>query len=580
MQSNIFKLAIILFSISSYSFAQELNDSFLKSLPDNIASDLMKRSQESESNDEVQYRRPSTFIKKPEPTSERFGAQVFSMMQTTLMPINEPNFDSSYVLDFGDEVEIQLIGQKSLTKKIRIRGDGSINLDDIGKIYLAGLPLKDASDLIKAKVNNTFIGVEAFLTLVNVRNIQILVVGNAYNPGPYTLNGNTNIFHALSVSGGPSEYGSFRSINLIRNNKIIENVDLYDAFIYGKYNFNTRLRSGDMVFINPVGKVITINGAVKRPGKYELIEGENASTALSFANGLNSFADIYGIKLERIINGKIKQLPIINLEQLNEINIQDTDMIDIRSFSFRSIEISGAVQNPGIYLMNEGDNMFDAIKKAGGYTDSAYPFGGVYESREAQEINEMAAEELYQDLLDEIISLQQSDVTKTAPISRDSIEMTEELKDADITGRVIADFINEDQDNPIFVKDGDKITIPELTNQVYVYGEIASEGAALYSDGEGVQYYINKKGGLKKSAEKKSIYVLHPNGESELLSRNRNIFVNQKNKNVKIYPGSIIFIPRDIDNGLNATMRAQSIATIIGNIGVSLASLSVLSDRP
>lgn len=182
MQSNIFKLAIILFSISSYSFAQELNDSFLKSLPDNIASDLMKRSQESESNDEVQYRRPSTFIKKPEPTSERFGAQVFSMMQTTLMPINEPNFDSSYVLDFGDEVEIQLIGQKSLTKKIRIRGDGSINLDDIGKIYLAGLPLKDASDLIKAKVNNTFIGVEAFLTLVNVRNIQILVVGNAYNP--------------------------------------------------------------------------------------------------------------------------------------------------------------------------------------------------------------------------------------------------------------------------------------------------------------------------------------------------------------------------------------------------------------
>lgn len=580
MQSNIFKLAITLFLISPYSFGQELNDSFLKSLPDNIASDLIKRSQDSESNDEVQYRRPSTFIKKPEPTSERFGAQVFSMMQTTLMPINEPNFDSSYVLDFGDEVEIQLIGQKSLTKKIRIRSDGSINLDDVGKVFVAGLPLKDASDLIKAKVNNTFIGVEAFLTLVNVRNIQILVVGNVYNPGPYTLNGNTNIFHALSVSGGPSEYGSFRSINLIRNNKIIENVDLYDSFIYGKYNFNSRLRSGDMVFVNPVGKVITVNGAVKRPGQYELIDSENASTAISFANGLNSFADIYGIKLERIINGKIKQLPIINLEQLNEIQVQDTDMIDIRSFSFRSIEISGAVQNPGVYLMNEGDDMFDAIKKAGGYTKSAYPFGGVYESREAQEINEMAAEELYQDLLDEIISLQQSDITKTAPISKDSIEMTEELKDADITGRVIADFINEDQDNPIFVKDGDKITIPELTNQVYVYGEIASEGAALFSDGEGVQYYINKKGGLKKNAEKKSIYVLHPNGESELLSRNRNIFVNQKNKNVKIYPGSIIFIPRDIDNGFNATMRAQSIATIIGNIGVSLASLSVLSDRP
>ena len=150
------------------------------------------------------------------------------------MPINEPNLDSTYILDFGDTLEIQLIGQKNSIDNLSIKRDGSINIPEIGKIFVSGLSLDEVNGLIKSKISSAYIGVEAFISLINIRDIQIIVTGNAYNPGIYTLNGNSNILNALSMAGGVSENGSYRKIDLIRNNEIIRSFDLYDIFMYGK----------------------------------------------------------------------------------------------------------------------------------------------------------------------------------------------------------------------------------------------------------------------------------------------------------------------------------------------------------
>ena len=139
----------------------------------------MKKIMESE-----QYRRPTTFIEKPAADSSRFGINIFSMMQTTLMPINEPNFDSNYVLDIGDVLQLQLVGSKSLIIDLTIKRDGSISVPEIGKIIIAGLSLEDAIDLVRKKIEISYIGVDTFLTLSKVRDIQIVVSGNVFNPGP------------------------------------------------------------------------------------------------------------------------------------------------------------------------------------------------------------------------------------------------------------------------------------------------------------------------------------------------------------------------------------------------------------
>ena len=190
------KLKLKIFGISLFLLisisAQELDPAFLASLPEEVRDDLLAQAEMKKVMESEQYRRPTTFIDKPETDSMRFGINIFSMMQTTLMPINEPNFDSNYVLDIGDVLQLQLVGQKSLIIDLTIKRDGSISVPEIGKIFIAGLSLSEAIDLVRNKIEISYIGVDTFLTLSKVRDIQIVVSGNAFNPGPYTINGNDN----------------------------------------------------------------------------------------------------------------------------------------------------------------------------------------------------------------------------------------------------------------------------------------------------------------------------------------------------------------------------------------------------
>lgn len=564
----------ILLVLSLSVLSQELDQEFLDSLPEEISEDLKKQIKAKEVAEGPQYRRASTYVEKPdEIESDRFGLKIFSMMQTSLMPINEPNLDDSYILDFGDEVEIQFIGQKS--EKIReiVNRDGSINLEDIGRVYLSGLSLDNAFNLIKTKVSEAYIGVDVNISLVSIRDIQVIVAGSVFNPGPYTLNGNSNIFHALSVSGGPLLGGSYRDIDLIRDNKVIENVDLYETFIFGKSNYKTRLQSGDIIFVNPVNNVVSIQGAVKRPGEYELLENEKLVSLFNFSNGFSASADKSYIVLNRILDGKFKTLRLQNISQLDDIDNKDGDQIFIRSYPFRSVSVEGAVFNPGQYLMNAGDTINDLIEKAGGYSDNAYKFGAIYENKEAEEVNTLAVESLYEEFLDSILRFAQETSVEVDLLPL--VELANQIRTAEPNGRIIIDL--DDTSTQVLLKDEDSLFIPEYTNQIYMYGEIFSEGALKYVEKFTLKDYINKVGGLTESADEEKIYILHPNGETFLLNPSRNIFSNQP-KNQEIFPGSIIFVPKKVENRLAARLAAQSYAAILGSIGVSLASLSVLKD--
>ena len=576
MKYSLYASLLFISFLSVNSISQELDTAFLSSLPQDVATDLINRSNKRNALEQPQYRRPSTFIDKPEPTSDRFGAQIFSMMQSSLMPVNEPNFDSSYVLDFGDQLQIQLIGQKSNIDKIMINRDGSINITDIGKLFVGGLTLKDASNLIKSKINQSFIGVDAFVTLINVRDVQIIMAGNVFNPGSYTLNGNSNIFHALSVSGGPSENGSFRLIDLIRDSKKIETIDLYETFIFGKPSFNTRLRSGDIVFVNTIQKNVKISGAIIRPGSYELKDDENLSKLIQFSNGMNGYADLKNIRLERVLDGTIKMLPISNISQFDSIKAKKGDQVFIREFPFRLVNISGAVINPGTYSMNSGDNILDIIKKAGGYTESAYPFGALYTSEEVKKINGDALQKLYEDSLDSILQLIKN--TGTEADFSPMLAILTQLKDLEPNGRVIVDLDKETNNDFTILKNNDKIIIPEKTNQVYIYGSISSPRAIKYVEGATAIDYINKMGSFNKNADKSAIYILYPNGVSINIGVGKNIFANQQAKKIQIYPGSIIYVPEEIDGAYTRRLTSTAYAAILGNIGVTLASLSVLKD--
>jgi protein involved in polysaccharide export with SLBB domain len=137
--------------------------------------------------------------------------------------------------------------------------------------------------------------------------------------------------------------------------------------------------------------------------------------------------------------------------------------------------------------------------------------------------------------------------------------------------------LESDSSLDILLQDGDKVTIPEFLDHIYVFGEINTEGTIRYKEGADIKFYIDKKGGYNPYANKKNVYVLHPNGETSLISARRNIFMNQGNNDVTIYPGSVIFVPRKAAR-IPFSVAAQAYASILGNIGISLASVSVLKD--
>ena len=226
--------------------------------------------------------------------------------------------------------------------------------------------------------------------------------------------------------------------------------------------------------------------------------------------------------------------------------------------------------------MTEGSTIKDVISKAGGYTDSAYPFGAVYENQDALVINKRAKEILYEDFIDNIITLSQQNPDGGFNFTA-FIDLTEKLKKTKPNGRMVIDLLDDESSNDIYVKDGDFITIPEQPNHVYVYGEVSSEGAIQFEFDESIEEYINKSGGYKETADKLAVYIMQPNGNTQRYDLQRNLFESQR-RNLEIYPGSIIFIPRKIDNSAARRIATQAYVSILGNLGIALASLSNLSD--
>ena len=575
------------------AYSQEISEEFLNTLPPGVKSDVLNRIDDQEKITDPTYSsiQTQTKIEKEELEGELdedddfirniddlmiFGSDFFRTYQSTYMPINEPNLSSEYILDFGDTLEIQLVGQKNYQQKFALQRDGSINLPDIGKVILTGLSLDNAYSLINAKVESAYIGTQAYVSLGNIRDINVLVSGNAYNPGIYTLPGNSNILHAISVAGGINEFGSYREINLIRNQKIIETLDMYDVLITGIYNTKITLQSGDTIFVKPVKNMISIDGAVKRPAKYELFKNQNLSDVINYANGVDVQADNSNIFLDRIIDGEVKALPISDVKDFEKIQSKDGDKIFIRKHSFRLVSIEGAILRPGRYLMAEGESIDDLLKKSGGYTSNAYPFGAVYETEQALLINKMAKDILYEEFIDNIITASQKNPTGGFDISS-IVDLTENLKNNSPNGRVAVDIENEGSN--VILSDKDRLIIPETPKHIYIYGQVSYEGALRYEDSYNLDNYISKAGGLKENASDTAIYVLHPNGDTQRAILRKSLFQNSPDSELILYPGSVIFVPRGIDNSATNRLAAQAYVSILGNIGIALASLSSINNN-
>ena len=580
-----------------YAQVGSLNADFLDSLPQNIQEELMLNI-EGPQTDETYNLKPNTRIFNLEQGIDKiktdiknlestlmleskdfdslkiFGHDFFSSYQTSFAPINEFNFTADYILDVGDKLDLQIFGKSNLSKKVFVLRDGTINIPRVGVLRVAGLEYSDALDQIAEFVRTKNPSVEVSVGLEKSRDIRVLLVGNVKNPGMYTLSGGSTVLSLLHAAGGISSNGSLREIQHKRNNKLIQSTDLYGMLLNGDLSEFNILRSGDVVLVPPAKKLVSITGGVFNPAIYEILEGENIINLYEYAGGLINTKDPSGEIYLR--DGSI--IPFNDFNE-SDYSFENGDSIFARLYSpinreVFKVKISGAVESPGTYSFSSGEKLSDIIAKAGGYEKNAYPKGGQLYRKSVAQIEKEIVDRTYRELITYIASTSSSPVGGLGLSATTNLPLIlAEIKNIKPKGRLASEFnlnkLKEDPSLDTILSHNDEIVIPYFTSEVFVLGEVQSPGAYRFVAGQAYKGYIDASGGLGQFAYPENTIVISPSGEA-YAAKNRLAFLNNQ---IEIYPGSIIYVPREIGK-LEGVSLAATIAPIISSLALSLASLN------
>lgn len=582
--------------------AQTINEDFINSLPESIRGNIISQIGSNISSGQIDQKRYSAFDSSVDidPRNQIeilqdfsnlpiFGSDFFNSFSSTFMPINDPSADPSYILDIDDLITIQVITGDFISAEHRISRDGSIFLQNVGSVTLAGLSIQQANKLINSLLNKFFIDTEVIVTLKEVRDIQVLVTGEVKVPGIYTLGGYSSILHAISSAGGVKDSGTLRNVLVKRNGKIINKIDLYELFTKADTSNISSLRSGDSVLVNSTNNKVRIIGAVNRPAIYEFNSGETAKEIIEYSGGFSyrSESELFYVSRDNdqtsnLLLSSLDHEKII-LESGDKIFVPfrkfERDNLDLgqnKTFITKPVKISGAIKNPGTYYLEENETILDLLNSAEGFKQNAYPFGGVLINQRSKELNKEFNERLYNEAIKSL-------ATKVSSASRpfggynDLVGILQELKNQTPSGRVTAEFdIQKLKNNPemnLRLSPGDEIYIPYYKNTVHVFGEVLNPGSIAFRNHATPMDFIKLSGGFTERADKSAIFVVLPNGEAYKFKNN---FFQSNQK--PIYPGSVIYIARDL-NQVEGLDLAAILAPIVSSVAISLASINSISNN-
>ena len=511
---------------------------------------------------------------------QRFGDSFFQTFQSSFMPVNVPNIGSNYVVDVGDVFKFTRSGQKNTDEDLMVGRDGSLVIIGSGKLQVAGRTLAQVEEMVNSLVKATQIGVSHMLALKELRDVQVIIVGAVENPGIYTLSGGSSVVGGLHVAGGINQSGSFRNIELRRNNKAIATFDLYDLFVFGQYDNQNTLRSGDTIFVHPSKFQVPVAGGVNNSAIYELTDDENLKDLIGFAGGFNeTFYGFNKVLVTRNLPQK-RTLEAVPVEQLDSFMLRPRDSVMVPSYSYKSndlykVTIEGRVKRPGTYFVLPGETLEMLVMRAGGYEKDAYEYGAALFRETAIDQEEIFAQLNYADTLNFIVSsLGKPGVNVSSGVLG---LLAEEVRAENFQGRVITEFnINTLKSKPELnmpLQHNDRIVVPSLQKIVYMFGDFRNTLNASYQPKNSVNDYIKQAGGLKDSAYSELI-IIDPDGKTQIYSKN---FLNIGRGDINIYPGSIIYAPRNISK-ISGMQYAATISPVISSVALSLASLNSISN--
>ena len=412
-----------------------------------------------------------------------FGKHIFTNGSLSLYEVSKdyiPN--DSYILGPGDVVTVSIFGKSQADLQFTIKSDGFIEPANLPKIYLKGISLGQAREVVRRRLQNfyQFEKGQFALTLTTSRTLTIQITGAVAQPGSYTLSAYNTAFNALIAAGGPNKLGTIRNIQVINGGRT-KTLDVYEYLFNPSKQKDYYLQNNDIIYVPFIGDLIEIEGSVKQVGVYEMKAKETFTDLLKYSGGYLNDALEGEIQLVRknVDGSFVKEY---TGDALSSLTFEDGDKVIVATqTSDRKdyVEVGGLVDYPGVYGIKDYPTLKKLLEKVG--------------------------------LRDET----RLDVGYLTRLRSDG---TTQLESFSLTAVLAGE-------NDLTLQAEDVIKILDSRNYVdrstvNVAGEVRNPGSYTIDENLSIPALIDLSDGLTQEAKKDAAYIFrtYPNGETEVIA--------------------------------------------------------------
>jgi protein involved in polysaccharide export with SLBB domain len=439
------------------------------------------------------------------------SVQLTGPADRTFAPADRVPVPADYVLGPGDEIYIRAWGSIDVDYRATVDRNGQINIPKVGTIGVAGLKANEVEGHIREQVGRVFKNFSLNVSLGQLRSVQVFVVGQARNPGTYTVSSLATLVNVVFASGGPGSNGSMRRVQLKRGGKVVTELDLYDFLISGSKADDQRLLPGDVIVYTPAGPRVALLGALDTPAIYELkAEGENIIAVLNYGGGTRASTNLKTAQLERIDSSQPKAprtVTTLDLANASGTPLRDGDVVTLFAVApqfANAITLRGNVASPLRYPYTPGMRVSQLIPDRDALITPDYY---VRKNKLVQFAEAGASDVSTQVFTRDVKNIIDEPNWEYAAIERlDRQTLTMQLIPFNL-GKAV---IDKDPANDLELYPGDVVTIfaksdirnplNKQTRLVRIEGEVVAPGIYQVAPGESLQRLIAKAGGLTPQA--------------------------------------------------------------------------------
>lgn len=419
-----------------------------------------------------------------------------------------------YRISSGDNLLVQLWGGVDFQQKVIVDPKGNIFIPQVGPVRVLGVSNQDLNKVVLKSIKRTYkSNVESYVTLVSTQKVKIFLTGLVNNPGLYEGQSGDSVLRFIDQANGiRSDIGGLRQIQLIRNGKTVEEIDLYRFLSSGDIP-RVPLRDGDVIYVGARKGVVTIEGKVGFSGQYELKEeSELIAHILSSAIPSN---DATGLTVIETLskNTVASQYAINDLEDKLVHSGALIKVVAQQRVSSISVELIGEHNSDNELIMPWGASLEDVISHIS-FTKLSNKQGiQLYRKSVATRQKDMLQTSL--DSLEQSVLTARSSTSEEASLRKSEADIIlkwiSKARMVDPKGQVL--LSDGYEPNKIILQQGDRVVIPASRNLVMVHGEVLFPTAIAFNEKLTVEGLINKAGGTNRSVSDYNILVMHPNGE-------------------------------------------------------------------